>query len=251
MDPRAVSFGIHASRYNSHRPGYPGALVDRLTADRPNMVLDIGCGTGIASRLLTERGCSVLGVEADERMAAFARANGIRVDTAPFEKWEPRGRIFDLVVCAQAWWWLDRPAALSKIADVLPTGGRLGIFWNVGGREDELTLALQDVYERAEAEGVAEPMRPTAWQPDVRPELEADDRFRDVEVVQYKWEQRYSRDEWVAAAATFGDVIVLPPEQRDDLLAAVGATVDAHGGFREVHVVTSLVTAVRSEATAG
>jgi len=34
--------------------------------------------------------------------------------------------------------------------------------------------------------------------------------------------------------------------QRDDLLAAVGATIDAHGGVRQVHIASSLVTAVRA-----
>jgi hypothetical protein len=70
--------------------------------------------------------------------------------------------------------------------------------------------------------------------------------FCDFEAVRYEWERSYRVDEWVAAAATFGDVIALPTKQRDDLLAAVRATVDAHGGNRTVHVVTSLVTARRA-----
>ena len=242
---RGISFGEDAAAYDLLRPGYPAALADRLTSDRPHAVLDVGCGTGIATRLFAERGCAVLGVEPDERMAAVVRSRGLPVETVRFEEWEPRGRVFDLVVCAQAWWWLDRAAALAKIVDVLPPGGRLGVFWNAGGREDDLTLALRDVYERVAANAVREPMLPGGFSPDVRHDVETDGRFRAIESSRYEWERRYKRDEWIAAASTFGDVIALPPEQRDDLLAAVGATIDVHGGVRHVHLVSSLVTAVR------
>ena len=38
---------------------------------------DVGCGTGLAARLVAERGVKVLGVEPDERMAHVARRHGI------------------------------------------------------------------------------------------------------------------------------------------------------------------------------
>ncbi|MCU1426215.1 MAG: methyltransferase type 11, partial [Actinomycetia bacterium] len=82
---RAESFGADAARYDRARPSYPAALVDALTVDEPHEVLDIGCGTGIASRLFAARGCHVLGVEIDERMAAVAREHGIDVELGAFE----------------------------------------------------------------------------------------------------------------------------------------------------------------------
>jgi SAM-dependent methyltransferase len=207
----------------------------------------------MAGRLFASRGCDVLGVEPDARMAAFARRSGIPVDTGYFEDWDPKGRSFDLVLCAQAWWWLDMPAALPKIADVLSPGGRLGVFWNVGGREDDLTLALRDVYDRAAAdavpvgaEAVREPMLPSAYEPDPRDDIQHEERFADVEALRWEWVRRYTRDEWVEAARTFGDVIALSRKHREALLADVAAAIDEHGGVRDVSIVTSLVTATRA-----
>jgi hypothetical protein len=186
-------------------------------------------------------------------MAAFARASGVEVEAAYFEDWEPRGRLFDLVICAQAWWWLDLEIALPKIAAALPVGRKLAVFWNVGASDDELTLKLRDVYDRIAAdavrvgaEAVREPMLPSPFEPEPDQDMKGDAKFTAVEAARFEWERRYTRDEWVAAAATFGDVIALPRELREPLLASIAATVDAHGGVRTVRVLTSLVTAVRA-----
>ena len=74
---RAESFGDIAEAYDRARPSYPPALFDDLLADGARTVLDVGCGTGIVAALLAARGCDVLGVEVDERMAQVARAKGI------------------------------------------------------------------------------------------------------------------------------------------------------------------------------
>jgi len=54
---KGVSFGTEAARYDATWPGYPPVFVDRLMADNPRDVLDVGCGTGLAARLFVERGC--------------------------------------------------------------------------------------------------------------------------------------------------------------------------------------------------
>src|SRR5713226_3733227 len=93
---RAESFGADAERYDRARPSYPTALVDELLASKPARVLDVGCGTGKVGRLFLARGCEVVGVEPDPRMAGVARSHGIPVEVATFELWNPAHRMFDL-----------------------------------------------------------------------------------------------------------------------------------------------------------
>ena len=94
----AESFGTDAQRYDQARPCYPEALVTRIVTGSPGPdVLDVGCGTGIASWQFQAAGCTVLGVEPDARMADFARARGLPVEVATFEAWEPAGPLLDLV----------------------------------------------------------------------------------------------------------------------------------------------------------
>jgi len=145
---RARLFDQEAERYDRCRPVYPDAVIDELLGPEPSGldVLDVGCGTGIASRQMAERGANVLGVEVAPRMAEIARSHGIEVETAAFEDWRAAGRTFDRVTSAQAWHWLDLPVSTAKAASLLRPGGSLCLIWSAGCHPDELADALADVY---------------------------------------------------------------------------------------------------------
>jgi SAM-dependent methyltransferase len=147
---RAESFGAVAELYDRARPTYPPALVQALVAEHPRRVLDVACGTGIAGALLAAQGCEVLGVELDERMARLARTRGLQVEVTPFERWEARGRSFDLAICAQAWHWIEPRAGTAKIAASLAANGRIALFWNFGDPPAEVAERLAPIYARLE-----------------------------------------------------------------------------------------------------
>ena len=86
-------------------------------------MLDVGCGTGKAARLLIERGCDLLGVEPDPSMAAIARSHGISVEEATFESWDSRGRMYDLIVSGQAWHWVDPMLGVDESGFAAAPGG--------------------------------------------------------------------------------------------------------------------------------
>lgn len=90
---RALLFGREAERYDRSRPTYPSALIEEVMGSSPHSlsVLDVGCGTGIASRLVAERGARVLGVELNAGMAEVADRRGIPTEVAAFETYTPPG----------------------------------------------------------------------------------------------------------------------------------------------------------------
>jgi SAM-dependent methyltransferase len=249
----AESFGVDAERYDRSRPRYPAALVDRIVAGSPGReVLDIGCGTGIVARQLQAAGCRVLGVEPDARMAGLARQTGVEVEVATIEAWDPAGRAFDAAVAGQAWHWVDPVRGAAKAAKALRPGGRLALFWNAFQPPPDLAEAFAAVFRRAMPDA---PFRPGAG-PAVNGYLsmcaKAADGIAEAggfgppEQWRFDWEWTYTRDAWLDQLPTGGFLTKAPPETVAQVVAGVGAAIDAAGGSFTAQYATVAVTAVRA-----
>ena len=249
----AEGFGADAGRYDRARPTYPADLISRLVAASPGRdFLDVGCGTGISSRLLAAAGCQVLGVDPDPRMAAQASTGGTETEVARFEDWDPAGRSFDAVTAAQAWHWVDPAAGAAKAAAVLRQGGLLSVFWNAFEPPAELREAFAGVFR------LLLPDSPAAgfW---TRPALDAyrfmgakaadgmrqAGAFGEPEEWLSHWERPYTREEWLDLVPTTGGFTRLPEDVRARALDGLGAAVDAAGGSFVMGYSTLAVTAAR------
>ncbi len=254
----AESFGADAQRYDAARPRYPDALVARIVSSAPGAtphLLDIGCGTGIASRQFQAAGCTVLGVEPDPRMADFARGLGLDVEVATFEDWRHDGRTFDIVTAAQSWHWVDPSVGAAKAARVLRPGGRLAIFGHVYEPPAEVAEAF------AEAHRQAAPDSPLNALPARRPlglyqagyaefaeRIRETGQFDEPEQWQFDWRRTYTRDQWLNLLPTTGGLTQLPPAPRAKVLNAVGDTIDSLGGhFTMLHTTLATIATRRRD----
>ena len=232
----AESFGADAERYDRTRPPYPGALVERIIAASPGRdVLDVGCGTGTAARQFRAAGCRVLGVEPDARMADFARRDGLAVEVATFEAWEPGGRDFDAVVAGTAWHWVDPVAGAAKAARVLRPGGRLAAFWHVFQLPPTAQEAFAEVYRRVVPDspfpmpGAGSAL--AGYQPlfdKASSGIREVGGFGEPEQWRFDWERTYSREEWLDQPPTSGALARLAPDQVAQVLEGVGAAIEDH-----------------------
>jgi SAM-dependent methyltransferase len=139
LDPRARFSGSGtAGVYARSRPSYPDALVDwvvREASARPgDPAADVGCGTGIFTRLLAARGLDVVGIDPSEDMLAEARAAG----GAVYRRGEAEATgladtTVALVTVAQAFHWFDADAALAEFRRILRPEGHAAAVWNLRG----------------------------------------------------------------------------------------------------------------------
>jgi SAM-dependent methyltransferase len=254
---RARLFDREAERYDRTRPGYPAALIDDVLGPSPRglWVLDVACGTGIAARQRARRGARVAGVELNAGMAEIAERHGIPTEVAAFESWDPAGRTFDRVTCAQAWHWLDPELSAGKAVSVLSAGGRLCLFWNVGHYPDDLADALQAAYQRvlppsslrtvighaADSAG-----GPAAGLGAVAEALRGCGGLAQPQTASFPWSRAYTRDQWLDELLTHSDHLALTPGVREDLFAEIGTVIDRFGGAFRMPYLAVLVSATRA-----
>jgi len=244
-------FGEVAEEYERHRPDYPDALIDELVAVaavRPgDPALEIGAGTGKATRRLLERGLAVTALEPDAAMAAVARrhAPGATFVVSGFEDWVLVSNHFAVVVAAQSWHWVDDEIGPRKAADALRAGGSITLMWN---RPDLDRSAwhddLQPIYERI-APGMEHSVRKSfsSALPRAIEHLGRDGRFGPLIQRLVPWVAHYTTDQYIAFLNTHSDKRMLPDAQRAALFDAIRTSLDASGGVIEHPYIAELLAA--------
>jgi SAM-dependent methyltransferase len=243
--------------YDQARPGYPPALFAALDArcglNASDRLLEIGCGTGQATRSLAQRGCEIHCVELGENLAALARDNlhgypNVTIEVVSFEDAALRASGFDLVFSATAFHWVDPAVGYPKVAHVLRPGGCLALVTNAhvaGGTQDLIAEAVQALHARIAPEvgpwqfatvaQVAD--RAEAANGDIAELWSKVDRtfvappridhlFESPAVSLHSWIADYDRDGYLAMLATQSIYILMDPERRDELLAGIGQVID-------------------------
>lgn len=151
---RGLSFGSVADLYDRHRLDYPSDVVDAVLryARRPVLeAVEVGAGTGKATRLFASRGIAVTAVEPDPDMARVLRQNvsGLPVVQvlATFEQFVADRR-FDLLYAAAAWHWTDPATRWTRAIDLLVPGGVVALFGRPGDLLDPDLAAAVDEIEK-------------------------------------------------------------------------------------------------------
>lgn len=222
------TFDSAAEGYDAARPSYPPRLFDDLVdlaAIEPgDRLLEIGCGTGKATRPLLERGFSVVCVELGAGLAEQARRKlsglSIEIHVGEFEEWHGQRGTFDLVYAATAWHWLDPTIGYQRAHELLRPDGHLA-FWSAlqafPTDFDPFFEEIQDVYDAIGEEEVEFPPPLPEAVPDEVSDIEASGLFNHVRVLRYVWETLYTADEYIALLNTFSGHIAMEATRREHL----------------------------------
>jgi SAM-dependent methyltransferase len=246
------TFDEVAELYDRSRPGYPDAVFDDLVGAAllgpGSRVVEIGPGTGQATRPLAERELEVTAVELGSRLAAVARRNlagfpAVQVVEADVETWTPQRAGFDAVAAFTAFHWLDPATRYSTAAALLRPLGALGV---VGTRHvgpdggDPFFAEVQEDY--IAVTDVTDPSPPP--HPDEVPglgtEIEASGLFRLVASRRYAWDVTYTAEEYVAVLDTYSGHRMWPPDVREQLYDRIRARLArrADGLVRKSYLAT-------------
>jgi SAM-dependent methyltransferase len=219
-----------ALAYDRVRPRYPQQLLARLPSlpDRAQ-ILEIGCGTGIATVALAELGYSVLAVEPSLEMCKVARKNcamypNVEIHNSLFEDWELTETKFDAVMAATSWHWVSLDIAYPKAAAALKDHGALILLWNVVPQPaDDIFHLLEPVYQ-IHAPSLADRLEPDSYGEKLRGfdrQINDSGYFQGLASDRVEYEITYSIDDYLLLLTTLSPYIQLPPEQREGLLTGL------------------------------
>lgn len=168
-------FSGYENTYDRYRPSAPSQVVDILTGylqHRPELVLDVGCGTGLSTFIWADHADSIVGVEPNEDMRSKAEskldlqsqqggAGRIRFMGGYSNQLDFKDASVDVVTCSQSFHWMEPVSTLAEVARVLKPGGVFAAYdcdwppsasWQVEKAYVELLAHADDLLKERQAE---------------------------------------------------------------------------------------------------
>jgi SAM-dependent methyltransferase len=262
QDPR-LTFDAVPDSYDRARPEYPAQAFDDLFARMRRgrslaepQVCEIGPGTGQATKGLLARGARVTAVEIGPNLASFLRrkfASESRLDvvTGAFEEAQLPPGSFEMVFAATSWHWLERASRVQRTVSLLREGGLIATFSAIQVHE----AVDRDFFERGDpiyrrhgrTDRFVQTPKAEEAMPDDLAEFRESPLLRDVEVRKYRWDQRYSADEYEELVRSYSNTQTMPLPEREGLIADLKAFIEAEfDGYVVRPLVIALTMARRS-----
>jgi SAM-dependent methyltransferase len=254
-----------AAAYDGGRPGYPEALIDeciRLAGLPPGgRILEIGCGTGQATRSFAGRGFRMVCLEPGPNLAVLARRNlaafpNVVVLGGRFEDWPVEPEAFDLVLAATSLHHVDEGVRYGKTARALKPGGSLAVIGNAPDADADpadFRAELDRIYARWwGAESAREYAELTLERRIAakREEIERSGLFARIETSCHPWTVEYDADRYLSLLDSDSGRLKHPAEAQKGLKADIAAAIARRGGTVYRGYVAVLVLAHRSSERA-
>jgi len=221
---RALSFGVAAEAYERFRPGYPVELLDMVMtyAGQPvRTALEIGAGTGKATRLFAQGGVTVTATDPDVGMLAELRKHvlaSVKTVQAAFEDLRP-GESYGLVYAAAALHWTSQEGRWARMAALLEPGG---VFASFGGPVQLADPSVEEAVRAARAPFLESDEVPspdgTAPGDDIQwpgSELQRSEWFSDVQQAVIERRLTMSARDYVGYLSTISAYLQLPTSEQE------------------------------------
>lgn len=125
-----------ANVYDSARPKCPEKVKEiilKYLGGNPLVVVDLGCGTGLSTRIWSDVSKKVIGIEPSPDMIVMAREKSVALKNVTFisafsDDTGLEDDYADIITCSQSFHWMDPKNTLSEVDRVLRKGGIFAVY---------------------------------------------------------------------------------------------------------------------------
>lgn len=246
-----TTFNEDVRNYDIARPDYPKELFSDILSylderKAGKTALEIGIGTGQATKPFLDAGFRVTAIELGDRLAAYTAEKfrawpGFRVFCADFMEAEPEAAgSFDLLYAATAFHWLPKPAGYLRAKKMLRDGGVIALFWNhpyMRRQDDPTNLAAAEVYDRLRPAGKEILEFHEAMTEPILAELRAAG-FRNAQAKLYHRVRTLTTEQYAALLNSYSDHRALDAALRDRFAREMREALHRVGG--EIHIYDTI-----------
>lgn len=254
-----TTFNSAAERYHDRRPNYPPELFNKLVTKthlaKHAQLLEIGPGTGQATKSLAERGYHITAIELGDALASKAREvlasyPSVAVITGAFEDVELPSEHYDIVYSATAIHWVKPEVKFTKPFQLLKADGYLAIIHTehisdeVGDKFFRASWPIYRKYDSTdtptETPGFELPKLNA-----LRPPEKIDETLFSLEsFTVFPMTVSYSSQDYIDLLATYSPHLALPEDKRAGFLGEIKALIDKDfGGQMDKHYGMTLTIA--------
>jgi len=259
-----TTFNRTVELYHARRPTYPAELFDKLINDthlpKHAALLEIGPGTGQATKPLAERGYQITAVELGEELAAKARHvlagySNVDIITGAFEEIRLPSESYDLVYSATAIHWVKPEFKFAKPYQLLKPNGYLAIIQTEHVSDeagDDFFFVSQPIYQKYHTKDKPINKQGDFTLPrlkDLQPPEKIDEElFTPESFTVFPMTLSYSSQEYVDLLATYSPHLALPESERAAFLQEMKDLIDKDfGGYMTKHYGMTLTIAQKKD----
>jgi len=242
---RWLSYDAVSASYDRGRPGYPAQLIEKCVEhtalNMESRILEIGCGSGQATRPFARLGFNMNCLEPGPNLATLARLNlypfpRVTVRKEKFEDWKLEPEAFDLVLAATSIHHVDNAVRYIKSAQALKPGGHIAILGNhPGADEPQFRTELDRIYARRWGEETSRVFAKQTLENRIGAttrQIDDSGQFGPVTVLQHPWSEEYDIRHYMALLDSDSGRLNHPPETQEwlkrditDAIIRLGGTV--------------------------
>lgn len=241
IDKLKMTFNEDEINYDRYRPTYPHELFADILSYSSILkqcnLLEIGIGTGQATKPFLDLGCQVLAMDIGDRMCNYVKEKydkypNFEVIHTDFMLHPIKKNSFDLIYSATAFHWLPQKEAYLKIKDSLKKNGTVALFWNhpfPNRLDDPSNLASQQVYKKYRPDN-QEQVEFTEEKCKIRVQALQEAGFHDVKYKIYHRVRTLTTDEYIQLLNTYSDHRMLDKNLKIEFEAAMKHAIQKIGG---------------------